>query len=92
MKNAKNKLREASDQHDEQLHKLNQEHESQVKMKDQIIQRVTETLEDKESIIQVGVLCGRGYCRDAGQLSALPFAHAVGKCEQKCPQSITNIV
>ena len=50
----KNKLREASDQHYEQLHKLNQEHESQVRTKDQIIQRVTETLEDKESIIQVG--------------------------------------
>ena len=47
-------MRELSDQHDEQLQKLNLDHESQLNTKDQIIQRVTETLEDKESIIQVG--------------------------------------
>ncbi|XP_028395073.1 myomegalin-like [Dendronephthya gigantea] len=50
--NIRNKLREAWDQHEEQVQKLNRDHQTQVNAKDQIIQRVTETLEDKESIIQ----------------------------------------
>lgn len=49
----KNKLREASDLHDERLQKLSVDYENQLNAKDQIIQRVTETLEDKESIIRV---------------------------------------
>ncbi|XP_046843977.1 myomegalin-like isoform X2 [Xenia sp. Carnegie-2017] len=48
----KSKLRTVSDEFDERLQKLKSDHENQLTCKDHVIQRITETLKDKESIIQ----------------------------------------
>ena len=56
---AKDKLRETTDKYEEQLQNIGVDHQKQLIAKEQIIRRMTETLEEKESMIKVsGELLG----------------------------------
>lgn len=56
---AKDKLRETNDKYEEQLQNIGVDHQKQLIAKEQIIRRMTETLEEKESMIKVsGELLG----------------------------------